>query len=102
MAKENHRGKKYVAAAAGLNRDEMHDLTAVQPSRANRPGRRRVVKRRYLIAAARPSSTNHSVGEHQAGSFAGWESPRAADSVRGRNRSTQLNTNHRHVAHSNE
>ena len=28
MAKENHRGKKYVAAAAGLNRDELHDLTA--------------------------------------------------------------------------
>ncbi|MFM8506352.1 MAG: 50S ribosomal protein L1 [Actinomycetota bacterium] len=28
MAKENHRGKKYVAAAAGLNRDEVHDLTA--------------------------------------------------------------------------
>jgi len=28
MAKENHRGKKWVAAAAGLNRDEVHDLTA--------------------------------------------------------------------------
>jgi len=28
MAKENHRGKKYVASAAGLNRDETHDLTA--------------------------------------------------------------------------
>ena len=27
MAKENHRGKKYVAAATGLNRDEVHDLT---------------------------------------------------------------------------
>jgi large subunit ribosomal protein L1 len=28
MAKENHRGKKYVASATGLNRDELHDLTA--------------------------------------------------------------------------
>jgi len=28
MAKENHRGKKYVASATGLNRDETHDLTA--------------------------------------------------------------------------
>ena len=28
MAKENNRGKKYVAAATGLNRDELHDLTA--------------------------------------------------------------------------
>jgi len=28
MAKENHRGKKYVASATGLNRDEIHDLTA--------------------------------------------------------------------------
>jgi len=27
MAKENHRGKKYVASATGLNRDETHDLT---------------------------------------------------------------------------
>jgi large subunit ribosomal protein L1 len=27
MAKENHRGKKYVASAAGLNRDEVLDLT---------------------------------------------------------------------------
>jgi hypothetical protein len=27
MAKENHRGKKYVASAAGLNRDELYDLT---------------------------------------------------------------------------
>jgi len=28
MAKENHRGKKYVASATGLNRDQTHDLTA--------------------------------------------------------------------------
>ena len=28
MAKENHRGKKYVASATGVNRDETHDLTA--------------------------------------------------------------------------
>jgi len=28
MAKENRRGKKYVASATGLNRDETHDLTA--------------------------------------------------------------------------
>ena len=28
MAKENHRGKKYVASATGQNRDETHDLTA--------------------------------------------------------------------------
>ena len=28
MARENHRGKKYVASATGLNRDELHDLTA--------------------------------------------------------------------------
>jgi len=27
MARENHRGKKYVAASTGLNRDEVHDLT---------------------------------------------------------------------------
>ena len=27
MAKENHRGKNYVASATGLNRDETHDLT---------------------------------------------------------------------------
>jgi len=28
MAKENHRGKKYLASATGLNRDETYDLTA--------------------------------------------------------------------------
>jgi len=28
MAKKNHRGKKYVASATGLNRDQTHDLTA--------------------------------------------------------------------------
>jgi ribosomal protein L1 len=27
MAKENHRGKKYVASAAGSNRDDLYDLT---------------------------------------------------------------------------
>jgi len=28
MATENNRGKKYVASATGLNRDELHDMTA--------------------------------------------------------------------------
>ena len=28
MAKENHRGKKYVASATDLNRDELHDIAA--------------------------------------------------------------------------